>query len=81
VLIGGRTDFDKDLAGLVALLSEWNSSRDYATRANNLQGVNPTADRLNGNVFLTVRGEGHTVHEAGDDCVLAFKGDLELRRR
>jgi hypothetical protein len=58
---------------LAALLSEWNSSRDYATRANNLQGVNPTADRLNGNVFLKVPGDGRTVHSAGDDCVLAFK--------
>ncbi|MFO0841172.1 MAG: PKD domain-containing protein [Gemmataceae bacterium] len=81
VLIGGRTDFDRDVPALGSLLAEWGSSRDFAVRANNLQGVSPTADRLNGTVFLTVRGDDRTVHTSGEDVVWALPGDLWLRRR
>ena len=35
VLIAGRTAFDRDLQGLCALMAEWASNRDYATRLDN----------------------------------------------
>jgi extracellular elastinolytic metalloproteinase len=52
LLIGGTTAFDDDPASLFAVLSEWSSARDYATRIANLTGTG-TGPRLNGNTFLT----------------------------
>jgi Ca2+-binding RTX toxin-like protein len=52
LLIGGTTTFDADPAALYAILSEWSSGRDYATRVANLSGTG-TGPRLNGDTFLT----------------------------
>jgi extracellular elastinolytic metalloproteinase len=52
LLIGGTTTYDDDPASLFAVLSEWSSARDYATRVANLIGTG-TGPRLNGNTFLT----------------------------
>jgi Ca2+-binding RTX toxin-like protein len=77
VLVGGWTKFDHDLSALNGLLAEWNSTRSNATRRNNLQGRNVTADRLNGDTFLILRGEKRTVF--GQDCDHLHRGEGDLR--
>jgi Ca2+-binding RTX toxin-like protein len=52
LLIGGTTTYDDAPASLYAILAEWSSGRDYATRIANLSGTG-TGPRLNGNTFLT----------------------------
>lgn len=59
ILIGGRTAFDSDLAAwraLDAILSEWNSSRDFATRVQNLRGG--TSPVLQPSWSLSTEGKG-----------------------
>lgn len=57
VLVAGSTIYDSGDAGLareealLALLAEWSSGRDYATRVNNLNGIG-SGERLNGDFFL-----------------------------
>ncbi len=70
LLIGGGTAYDGDEAALFAVLSEWASPRDYATRIANLSGTG-TGPRLNGNVFLTADGPAATVLDDGAGDVLA----------
>jgi hypothetical protein len=60
LLISGSTAFDADPAALRAVLAEWTSNRNYATRVANLRG-DGTGPRLNGDVFLTVHGASATV--------------------
>jgi len=60
VLIGGSTAYDSSPSGLAdkralaAILAEWSSSRDYATRINNLNGIG-TGPRLNGGYLLSAQ--------------------------
>jgi Ca2+-binding RTX toxin-like protein len=49
VLVGGSTTHDDDPDALAALMAEWQSSADYATRVARLRGP---AGGLNGNTFL-----------------------------
>jgi hypothetical protein len=57
VLVAGRTAFDAAGGGLahqealMALLAEWSSNRDYATRVDNLKGIG-AGPRLNGSFYL-----------------------------
>ncbi|MFO0967742.1 MAG: trypsin-like serine protease [Gemmataceae bacterium] len=51
ILIGGATWYDNYGLGLVAMLNEWNSQRDYATRIANLSGTG-SGPRLNNGYFL-----------------------------
>ncbi|HKB40616.1 MAG TPA: hypothetical protein VKD72_29590, partial [Gemmataceae bacterium] len=51
ILIGGTTSYDADTVALQAILAEWTSSRDQATRAENISGSG-TGPRLNGDYFL-----------------------------
>jgi autotransporter-associated beta strand protein len=58
ILIAGVTAYDADgaaldEAALGAIMAEWNSARDYATRTANLAGSG-TGSRLNGSYFLRV---------------------------
>jgi Ca2+-binding RTX toxin-like protein len=53
LLIAGSTAYDADEAALYAVMAEWTSARDYATRTANLSGTG-TGSRLNGNYFLRV---------------------------
>jgi Ca2+-binding RTX toxin-like protein len=62
LLIGGTTAFDTNPAALQAVLAEWVSPRDYATRVANLRGTG-TGPRLNGNFFLKAQGPGATVFD------------------
>src|SRR5262249_11827547 len=65
VLIAGTTAFDGDAPALAALLAEWASGRDYATRVANLRGEG-AGPRLNGAFFLTVACPDATVFDDGD---------------
>jgi CSLREA domain-containing protein len=51
LLIAGRTAFDANDAALLAIMAEWTSQRDYATRVANLRGEG-TGERSNGEYFL-----------------------------
>jgi streptogramin lyase len=78
LLIAGSTAFDANLAALCAIVDEWNSSRDYATRVANVMGTGSGsgwAARLNGNYFLTVGG---TVFDDGARDVLTGSADQDL---
>jgi len=64
LLIAGATAFDANKDALFAVLAEWSSSYDYATRINNLMGndTGPSfAERRNGNYFLKTDGPNATV--------------------
>jgi putative intracellular protease/amidase len=61
LLIGGRTDYDADELALLAILGEWRSSADIATRMNRLAGG------IAGGIRLSW---GETVHDdASPDCL------------
>jgi Ca2+-binding RTX toxin-like protein len=88
ILIGGSTAWDTNDVALSALMAEWNSSHDYATRVANLSGTGTGAsfaNRLNGNYFLRTGSPGATVFDdgardylfsgGGHDWYLAFAGD------
>jgi Ca2+-binding RTX toxin-like protein len=70
LLIGGTTAFDANEAALAAILAEWSSGRDYATRVANLSGTG-SGPRLNGDTLLTASGPGATVFDDGDRDVLS----------
>ncbi|MBI3466271.1 MAG: hypothetical protein HY000_24925 [Planctomycetes bacterium] len=93
LLIAGSTVYDSGDAGLahedalLAILAEWGSSRDYATRIENLKGTG-AGERANGSFFL----DGETVEDdlaldlliggSGMDWFLAEPGkDLLLGRK
>ncbi len=68
IMIGGTTAFDANAAALSAIMAEWTSGRDYATRVNNLTNGSGSPDRLNGNYFLQT---GQTVfHDAYTDSLI-----------
>ncbi len=51
IIIGGRTAYDRNDVALAAIMAEWTSDRDYATRVENLRGIG-TGTRSNGSYFL-----------------------------
>ncbi len=51
ILIGGTTSFDANTAALEKILAEWNSSRSFLVRVNNLAGIG-NGPRANESVFL-----------------------------
>jgi ELWxxDGT repeat protein len=51
ILIGGTTAHDADDLALEAIMAEWTSDRDYATRVDNLRGVG-TGTKLNEAYYL-----------------------------
>ncbi|MBI1915182.1 MAG: PKD domain-containing protein [Planctomycetes bacterium] len=62
LLIGGTTAFDNDAAALAAIMAEWTSNHDYATRIANLTDTGTgLLSRLNGNYFLLDSGTSQTV--------------------
>jgi uncharacterized delta-60 repeat protein len=75
ILISGSTAFDGNEAALAAILAEWTSTRDYATRVANITGAGTGASfaaRLNGGFFLRVTGDQATttVYDDGAADVL-----------
>jgi Ca2+-binding RTX toxin-like protein len=66
LLIGGFTAFDHEEAALMAIMHEWTSDHDLATRIANLSGTGSGASfdqRLNGNYFLRTCGPDATVFD------------------
>jgi len=55
--------FDDNGAALAAIMAEWTSSNDYATRIAHLRG--DLAGGLNGSVFLRSKGPDATVFDDG----------------
>jgi hypothetical protein len=81
ILVAGTTSFDADQASLNAILLEWYSSRSFTERVENLTGqVNSTsAQRLNGNVYLTLAtvqddGARDLVFGVGQDLIFVTRG-------
>jgi hemolysin type calcium-binding protein len=64
LMIAGRTAHDNNDDALLAILSEWNSTRTYAERVANISGTGQ-ASRLNGPYFLK-KGDQATVFEDSD---------------
>ncbi|WP_406696632.1 YDG domain-containing protein [Singulisphaera sp. Ch08] len=76
ILIGGFTAFDLNEVALAEILSEWNSSRSYATRVANLKGPG-TGPRNNGSTFLIAEGTSATVFDDGAVDVLTGSAGLD----
>ena len=76
ILIAGVTVYDSNEAALAAILAEWNSARDYATRTANLSGGG-TGGRLNGDYFLRVMNTRDTTtvfDDASPDTLVGSGG-------
>jgi VCBS repeat-containing protein len=63
IMIAGYTSYDANEAALNAIMQEWTSAHDYATRVKNLTDGSGSADRRNGNYFLVT---GQTVFNDTD---------------
>ncbi|MFV2067409.1 MAG: calcium-binding protein [Pirellulales bacterium] len=65
LLIGGFTSFDGNLFSLNLILAEWSSSRNYATRVENLrEGTGPILSGTG--TYLAASGTSRTVFDDGD---------------
>jgi len=73
ILIAGWTLFEVNDAALCAIMAEWTSSREYATRVANLTGAD-TGERLNGGFFLQ---QGVTVFDDDVRDVLTGSAGLD----
>jgi streptogramin lyase len=69
LLIAGTTAYDANEAALDAIMAEWTSGQDYATRIADLSGTG-TGPRSNGNYFLIASGPNATVFDNGAADVL-----------
>jgi Ca2+-binding RTX toxin-like protein len=69
LLIAGTTAYDANEVALSAIMAEWTSARDYATRIANLSGTG-SGPRNNGNYFLMASGPNATVFDNGQQDVV-----------
>jgi len=69
ILIAGTTAFDDNEAALSAIMAEWTSGRDYATRVANLSGTG-SGPSANGSYYLIASGPKGTVFDNGATDVL-----------
>jgi hypothetical protein len=69
ILIAGTTAFDANETAPSAIMAEWTSGRDYATRIANLSGTG-SGPRANGDIFLIASGPNATVFDNGVSDVL-----------
>jgi Ca2+-binding RTX toxin-like protein len=78
ILIGGTTSYDADAVALGAIMAEWTSNHDYATRVANLTDQTASAGflvRLNDAYFLLDQGSGQTVfNDSGTDMLTGSAG-------
>jgi N-acetylneuraminic acid mutarotase len=76
ILIAGALLFDDDTrdAAIEQVMAEWTSTRDYATRVNNLRDGSGSTDRLNGNIFLQ---DGVSVADDGARDVITGSSGLD----
>jgi ELWxxDGT repeat protein/autotransporter-associated beta strand protein len=64
ILVAGTTAYDNSSEALAAVMAEWTSSRNYATRVANLRGGG-SGPRANGMFFLKAHGPGATAFDDG----------------
>ena len=77
ILIGGTTDYDTDQTALTAIMAEWSSATDYATRIANLQIGTGGVPILNA-ATVSSNGGGNTLDgNAGLDLFFANMDDLD----
>jgi hypothetical protein len=73
ILIAGATSYDDysqaNAAALCAIMDEWTSTRDFATRRANISGTG-AGTRANGNYFLTTSGPNPTVFDDASADIL-----------
>ena len=69
IQIAGTTDFDNNVSALRSILAEWNSARSLQERVSNLFDGSGSANRLNGDNFLTVGSQGTVHNDAAGDTV------------
>ena len=72
ILVGGYTTHDGNVTGLRAISAEWRSGRSYTQRVDNIRGVIPSADRVNGSTFL--RANATTYDDAAVDVLSGDAG-------
>ncbi len=79
LLIGKNTNFDANDAALLALMNEWNSAANYATRAGHITGK---SGGLNGSCFLnatTIRNDIYKDTMIGSSAMdLYFRGFCDI---
>lgn len=73
ILIAGATTYDSHDTALAAILVEWTSQRDFATRVANLRGPR-TGTRLNKEYYLRTGGANATVSD--DKSVDTLTGSM-----
>jgi CSLREA domain-containing protein len=62
ILLGGTTSYDGNETALAAIMAEWTSAHDFATRVANLTDTGiGLLSRFNGDYFLLDSGTGQTV--------------------
>lgn len=83
IILSGTTSLRT--VDLQAVLAEWQSSREYATRVDNIVDGSGSEDRANGDVFLTTAGDtptiGSDIHadmSTGGDGLDVFFSSLTL---
>src|SRR5439155_17228318 len=76
ILIGGTTAYDNDVAALIAIMDEWTSNHDFATRRANLTDTGSGLQwRLNADYFLLDSGSGQTVfNDSSSDTLTGSAG-------
>jgi Ca2+-binding RTX toxin-like protein len=75
ILIAGFTVHDDDGAALCAIMHEWTSARDFATRRANINGGG-TGERLNGNYFLSA-ARGTVIEDADADVLTGSSAEQQ----
>jgi Ca2+-binding RTX toxin-like protein len=75
ILVADCTSYDQNLTALASIQAEWNSPHSLAARRGNVTGTNPGPNRLNGSVYLTLKGKGHTVFGSGHDKLKGGPGN------
>ncbi len=77
ILIGGTTNYDNDQSALQAIMAEWTSASDYATRVANLKNGTGGTPILNATTVHS-NGGGNTLSgDAGLDLFFANLDDLD----
>jgi len=74
-MIGGTTAFDDNKAALTAIMAEWTSARDRATRIANLTDGSGSIDGANDPFFLLLGAGGTVFDDATSDILISGLND------
>jgi Ca2+-binding RTX toxin-like protein len=82
ILVAGTANYDANDAALLAILAEWNSSENYATRAADIQGAGNDPLAQNGPYYLnaaTVSSNGRVNHlVTGGGLAMFFRNSRDI---